>query len=64
SCLMITLGMTIQCGSWVPAYTLGRTYRDCLGWANQRLARDADRVILMVAGLPVNLKALALDWPE
>lgn len=44
----------------VPAYSLGRTYRDCLGWANQALARVADRVILMVAGLPVDLKSLPL----
>jgi adenosylcobinamide kinase/adenosylcobinamide-phosphate guanylyltransferase len=44
----------------VPPYSLGRTYRDCLGRANQALARVADRVILMVAGLPVDLKALPL----
>jgi adenosylcobinamide kinase/adenosylcobinamide-phosphate guanylyltransferase len=47
----------------VPAYSLGRTYRDCLGWANQFLARVADQVILMVAGLPVDAKALPLAWP-
>jgi adenosylcobinamide kinase/adenosylcobinamide-phosphate guanylyltransferase len=40
----------------VPAYRLGRFYRDALGTANQRLARAADRVILMVAGLPWELK--------
>jgi adenosylcobinamide kinase/adenosylcobinamide-phosphate guanylyltransferase len=48
----------------VPAYSLGRTYRDCLGWANQKLARMAGRVILMIAGLPVDLKSLPLAWPE
>jgi adenosylcobinamide kinase/adenosylcobinamide-phosphate guanylyltransferase len=48
----------------VPAYSLGRTYRDCLGRANQELARIADRVILMVAGLPVDLKSLPLVWLE
>jgi adenosylcobinamide kinase/adenosylcobinamide-phosphate guanylyltransferase len=42
----------------VPSYALGRIYRDCLGWANQALARVADRVIYMVAGLPVDVKAL------
>lgn len=47
----------------VPPYSLGRTYRDCLGRANQVLARKADRVILMVAGLPVDLRALPLAWP-
>ena len=44
----------------VPPYSLGRTYRDCLGRANQALAGAADRVILIVAGLPVDLKALPL----
>ncbi|MCL7454913.1 MAG: bifunctional adenosylcobinamide kinase/adenosylcobinamide-phosphate guanylyltransferase, partial [Anaerolineae bacterium] len=48
----------------VPPYPLGRIYRDCLGWANQALAQAADRVILMVAGLPVDLKALPLAWLE
>lgn len=43
----------------VPAYPLGRAYRDLLGWANRWLAIRADEVYLMVAGLPVNVKALA-----
>jgi adenosylcobinamide kinase/adenosylcobinamide-phosphate guanylyltransferase len=46
----------------VPPYPLGRTYRDCLGRANQALARTAERVIWMAAGLPVDLKALPLAW--
>jgi adenosylcobinamide kinase/adenosylcobinamide-phosphate guanylyltransferase len=46
----------------VPAYALGRTYRDCLGWANQALACAAGQVIWLVAGLPVDLKALPLAW--
>lgn len=37
----------------VPPYPLGRIYRDALGWANQRLARAASEVILMVAGIPI-----------
>ena len=40
----------------VPAYQMGRVYRDGLGWANQRLAREADRVIFMVAGIPTTIK--------
>ena len=40
----------------VPPYQLGRIYRDWLGWANQRLAREADRVILIVAGIPMVVK--------
>lgn len=42
----------------VPAYPLGRAYRDILGRVNQRLARAADRVYLMVAGLAVDIKRL------
>jgi adenosylcobinamide kinase/adenosylcobinamide-phosphate guanylyltransferase len=40
----------------VPDNELGRRYRDCLGKANQLLARHADEVYLMVAGIPVRLK--------
>lgn len=40
----------------VPAYPLGRIYRDALGWANQRLARAAKRVLFMAAGIPMVLK--------
>lgn len=40
----------------VPPYQMGRVYRDGLGWANQQLAREADKVILMVAGIPTVIK--------
>lgn len=40
----------------VPAYPLGRLYRDALGRANQRLAAAADCVVFMVAGIPMTLK--------
>lgn len=40
----------------VPAYPLGRLYRDALGRVNQRLAAEADRVVFMVAGLPMTVK--------
>ena len=43
----------------VPAYALGRLYRDTLGYVNQRLARAAERVYLMVAGIGVDLKRLS-----
>ena len=46
----------------IPPYPLGRAYRDCLGRLNARLAAEADTVLLMVAGLPVELKALATAW--
>ena len=42
----------------VPAYPLGRVYRDLLGLINQRLAAAAGRVYLMVAGLGVDIKRL------
>ncbi|HEY3311136.1 MAG TPA: bifunctional adenosylcobinamide kinase/adenosylcobinamide-phosphate guanylyltransferase [Anaerolineales bacterium] len=40
----------------VPPYDLGRAYRDLLGRANQDLARQADEVYFLVAGLPMRLK--------
>ena len=42
----------------VPPYQMGRVYRDQLGWANQRLAREAGKVIFMVAGIPMNVKGI------
>jgi adenosylcobinamide kinase / adenosylcobinamide-phosphate guanylyltransferase len=41
----------------VPAFELGRQYRDLLGEINQRVASIADDVVLMVAGLPLTLKS-------
>jgi adenosylcobinamide kinase/adenosylcobinamide-phosphate guanylyltransferase len=43
----------------VPEYPLARLYRDQLGWANQRLAAAAGRVYFLVAGLPLDVTALA-----
>jgi adenosylcobinamide kinase/adenosylcobinamide-phosphate guanylyltransferase len=40
----------------VPPYQMGRVYRDLLGWANQRLAREADRVVFLAAGIPITIK--------
>ncbi len=40
----------------VPPYLLGRVYRDGLGRANQSLAREADEVLWMVAGIPVPIQ--------
>ena len=42
-------------GGLVPAYPLGRVYRDLLGRANQRVAGAADRAWLLVAGRPLEL---------
>ncbi len=40
----------------VPMHPLSRAYRDMLGWVNQRIAQDAERVYLMTAGLAVDIK--------
>jgi adenosylcobinamide kinase/adenosylcobinamide-phosphate guanylyltransferase len=40
----------------VPPYPAGRVYRDALGMVNQMLARHADEVYFMVAGIPILLK--------
>jgi len=47
----------------VPEYPLARLYRDQLGWANQRLAAAAGRVYFLVAGHPLDVKALAAPFP-
>lgn len=40
----------------VPATALGRKFRDLAGTVNKSLAAAADRVILMVSGLPLTVK--------
>lgn len=40
----------------VPAYPLGRLYRDMAGRANQAVARVADEVYFLAAGLPLCLR--------
>lgn len=42
-----------------PETAMGLRFRDLLGIVNQRLAAASDRVVLMVAGLPLTLKAPA-----
>lgn len=41
----------------VPDNALARAYRDLLGWTNARIAREADRVVLMIAGIPVFVRS-------
>lgn len=43
----------------VPESSLGRQFRDLLGWANQSFAQHAFATYLMVAGLPVNVTRIA-----
>jgi adenosyl cobinamide kinase/adenosyl cobinamide phosphate guanylyltransferase len=40
----------------VPEHPLGRKFRDLQGLLNQRIAGRADRVVLVVAGLPLAVK--------
>lgn len=40
----------------VPDNSLARTYRDQLGYVNQRMAERADEVYLLVSGIPVKIK--------
>jgi adenosylcobinamide kinase/adenosylcobinamide-phosphate guanylyltransferase len=40
----------------VPAFKSGRLFRDLLGEMNQAIARVADRVVLLVAGVPIAIK--------
>lgn len=42
-------------GGIVPVTPLGREFRDLQGVVNQMLARDAERVWLVVAGIPLEL---------
>jgi adenosylcobinamide kinase / adenosylcobinamide-phosphate guanylyltransferase len=40
----------------IPENPLSRRYMDLLGSVNQRIARLADRMVLMVSGIPMELK--------
>ena len=48
----------------VPAYPLGRRFRDEAGRLNQRMAAACERVFLVTAGIPVDLKKLAFRWED
>ncbi len=43
----------------VPADAVSRTFREWLGWFNQRLASEANAVYMLISGLPIEIKALA-----
>lgn len=48
----------------VPAYPLGRIFRDVLGRVNADIAQKADAVIFMLSGLPIEVKSLADAWQQ
>jgi adenosylcobinamide kinase / adenosylcobinamide-phosphate guanylyltransferase len=56
---VVLVSNEVGCGV-VPPYRSGRDFRDLLGELNQQMAKVADRVILMVAGLPLTVK----DCPQ
>lgn len=45
----------------VPPYRSGRIYRDFLGQMNREIAQIADKVVLMIAGVPLTLKDLRVS---
>jgi adenosylcobinamide kinase / adenosylcobinamide-phosphate guanylyltransferase len=51
----IIVSNEVGCGL-VPDNALSRTYRDTLGYANQQLAKCANEVYLMTAGLKIRMK--------
>ena len=53
-CAWIVVSNEVGAGL-VPAYPLGRLFRDLLGWANRTLAARADEVYYLIAGIPVPL---------
>lgn len=51
------IGVTNEVGlGLVPAERSSRYYRDILGRANQHFAKQADQVIFMVSGIPMQVK--------
>ncbi|XEC97205.1 bifunctional adenosylcobinamide kinase/adenosylcobinamide-phosphate guanylyltransferase [Paenibacillus tarimensis] len=54
------LFVTNEVGSGiVPEYPLGRRFRDAAGRLNQRMAAVSEKVFLVTAGIPVELKSIA-----
>ena len=50
--------------SIVPEYPLGRQFRDLSGIMNQRIAAISNKVFLVTAGIPIELKSQAYQLPN
>lgn len=48
----------------VPEYPLGRLFRDEAGRLNQQVAAICERVFLVTAGIPIELKSQAFRWEQ
>lgn len=48
----------------VPVYPLGRLFRDEAGRLNQQAAAICERVFLVTAGIPIELKSQAFRWDQ
>jgi len=57
---LVLVSNEVGCGV-VPANKLGRLFRDIAGRVNRRVAAEADRVYLVTAGIPVEIKSLAAN---
>ena len=55
SCSLVLVSNEVGAGI-VPENKLARQFRDLVGEANQAVAAHADRVVWMVAGIPVGIK--------
>jgi adenosylcobinamide kinase/adenosylcobinamide-phosphate guanylyltransferase len=53
---VVVVSNEVGCGI-VPENQLARQFRDIVGWVNQSVAACADRVVWMVAGIPVTVKS-------
>lgn len=60
SCNLIVVSNEVGMGI-IPNNAMARCFRDLAGTLNQRVAEHADRVILMVSGIPVYVKGGSLN---
>ena len=61
-CELLLIVISNEVGSGiVPAEPLTRGYRDLLGEVNQRLAAMADTVVLLVSGIPLDLRSISME---